>query len=149
MKLLDKNINILIVDDFATMRRIVKNLLVELGFDPKKFEEAEDGAKAYALLEAKQFDFIVSDWNMPNVSGIQLLKMVRGDKRFSKLPFLMVTAESKRSQILEAAEAGVSGFIVKPFTAVQLKEKIDKIIERNNAEYKKLLEIQKQQKIKF
>jgi two-component system chemotaxis response regulator CheY len=135
MAKLDKNITILVVDDFATMRRIVKNLLCELGFDPKKIVEAEDGNKAFTVLEtnATPIQFIVSDWNMPNCSGIELLKKVRADKRFGKdMPFLMITAEAKRSQILEAAEAGVNGYIVKPFTATQLKEKIDKIFERFN-----------------
>jgi two-component system chemotaxis response regulator CheY len=126
---INRDMRILVVDDFSTMRRIVKNLLAELGFS--NFEEAEDGVQAWATIEAKGgFDFVVSDWNMPNMTGIDLLRKVRADDRFKDTPFLLITAESKRSQILEAAEAGVNGYIVKPFTAATLNEKISKIFER-------------------
>jgi two-component system chemotaxis response regulator CheY len=126
---INRDMRILIVDDFSTMRRIVKNLLKELGFS--NFAEAEDGVLAWNALEASGgFDFIVSDWNMPNMTGIDFLRKVRADARFKDTPFLLITAESKRSQILEAAEAGVNGYIVKPFTATTLNEKIQKIFER-------------------
>lgn len=119
---------ILIVDDFSTMRRIIKNLLRDLGFN--NTQEADDGNSALPMLQNGKFDFLVTDWNMPGMSGIELLKAVRSDPNLATLPVLMVTAESKRDQIIEAAQAGVSGYIVKPFTAVTLKEKIDKIFER-------------------
>lgn len=126
---INRDMRILVVDDFSTMRRIVKNLLTELGFS--NFFEAEDGALAWASVEAAGgYDFIVSDWNMPNMTGIDFLRKVRADPRFKDTPFLLITAESKRSQILEAAEAGVNGYIVKPFTAATLNEKIQKIFER-------------------
>lgn len=125
---INRDMRILVVDDFSTMRRIVKNLLQELGFS--NFQEAEDGVQAWATIEANNgFDFIVSDWNMPNMTGIDLLRKVRADDRFKTSPFLLITAEAKRSQILEAAEAGVDGYIVKPFTAATLNEKIAKIFE--------------------
>ncbi len=119
---------ILIVDDFATMRRIIKNLLRDLGYT--NITEADDGNSALPLLQTGNFDFLVTDWNMPGMPGIELLKAVRAMPKTAKLPVLMVTAESKREQIVAAAQAGVSGYIVKPFTAVTLKEKIDKIFER-------------------
>ncbi len=120
---------ILVVDDFSTMRRIVKNLLKELGFE--NLHEADDGATALPLLQdAGDFDFLVTDWNMPGMQGIDLLKAVRADPNLCKLPVLMVTAEQKREQIVEAAQSGVNGYIVKPFTAATLKEKLDKIFER-------------------
>ena len=125
---MDKNMKILVVDDFSTMRRIVKNLLKELGLS--NTEEAEDGASALTMLKGGEFDFLVTDWNMPGMSGIELLKAVRADDSLSHLPVLMVTAESKREKIVEAAQAGVNGYVVKPFTAITLKEKIDKIFER-------------------
>ncbi len=128
---MDKNMKILIVDDFSTMRRIIKNLLRDLGFN--NTSEADDGNSALPMLQAGDFDFLVTDWNMPGMQGIDLLKAVRADAKLAKLPVLMVTAESKREQIIEAAQAGVSGYIVKPFTAVTLKEKIDKIFERLEA----------------
>jgi two-component system chemotaxis response regulator CheY len=127
----DKNMKILIVDDFSTMRRIIKNLLRDLGFN--NTSEADDGNSALPMLQAGDFDFLVTDWNMPGMQGIDLLKAVRADAKLAKLPVLMVTAESKREQIIEAAQAGVSGYIVKPFTAITLKEKIDKIFERLEA----------------
>ena len=125
---MNKDMRILIVDDFSTMRRIIKNLLRDLGFT--NTDEADDGQTALPKLEAGGFDFLVTDWNMPGMQGIDLLKAVRADPNLKDLPVLMVTAESKREQIIEAAQAGVNGYVVKPFTAGTLKEKIDKIFER-------------------
>ncbi|HJW82350.1 MAG TPA: chemotaxis response regulator CheY [Acidiferrobacterales bacterium] len=125
---MDKNMKILIVDDFSTMRRIIKGLLHELGFS--NLEEADDGNTALPLLRAGNFDFLITDWNMPGMSGLDLLKTVRADAKLAKLPVLLVTAEAKREQIVEAAQAGVNGYVVKPFTANTLKEKMDKIFER-------------------
>lgn len=125
---MDKNMKILIVDDFSTMRRIIKNLLRDLGFT--NTQEADDGVTALPMLRNGDFDFLVTDWNMPGMTGIELLKEVRADANLVSLPVLMVTAEAKRDQIIEAAQAGVSGYVVKPFTAQVLKEKIDKIFER-------------------
>ncbi len=119
---------ILVVDDFSTMRRIIKNLLRDLGFN--NTQEADDGNTALPMLQAGNFDFLVTDWNMPGMQGIDLLKAVRADARLKTLPVLMVTAESKREQIIEAAQAGVNGYIVKPFTAATLNEKLGKIFER-------------------
>jgi two-component system chemotaxis response regulator CheY len=124
----DKNLRILIVDDFSTMRRIVKNLLNDLGF--MNTAEAEDGHSALALLRAQPFDFVVTDWNMPGMTGIELLRAIRADAKLAKLPVLMVTAEAKREQIVEAAQSGVNGYIIKPFTAETLKDKLGKIFER-------------------
>jgi two-component system, chemotaxis family, chemotaxis protein CheY len=120
------NMKFLVVDDFSTMRRIVKNLLQELGYND--VTEADDGNTALPLLKAGSFDFLITDWNMPGMPGLELLKAVRGDPKLAKLPVLMLTAEAKREQIIEAAQAGVSGYVIKPFTAVTLKEKIDKIL---------------------
>lgn len=125
---MDRNMKILIVDDFSTMRRIVKNLLNDLGY--ANTTEADDGKTAWPMLQAGDFDFVVTDWNMPGMTGIDLLKNIRADARLAKLPVLMVTAEAQRDQIIEAAKAGVNGYIIKPFTAVTLKEKIDKIFQR-------------------
>lgn len=122
---------ILIVDDFSTMRRIVKNLLRDLGFT--NTSEADDGLTALPMLQTGKYDFLVTDWNMPGMQGIDLLKAVRADANLASLPVLMVTAESKKDQIVEAAQAGVNGYVVKPFTAATLKEKIDKIFERIEA----------------
>ena len=119
---------ILIVDDFSTMRRIIKHLLRDLGFT--NTAEADDGNTALPMLQSGNFDFLVTDWNMPCMSGIDLLRAVRADDRLKHLPVLMVTAEAKRDQIIEAAQAGVNGYVVKPFTAQALKEKIEKIFER-------------------
>ena len=119
---------ILIVDDFSTMRRIIKNLLRDLGFN--NTQEADDGQTAWPMLQTGNFDFLVTDWNMPLMTGIDLLKKVRGDANLASLPVLLVTAEAKKEQIVEAAQAGVNGYVVKPFTAITLKEKIDKIFER-------------------
>jgi two-component system chemotaxis response regulator CheY len=119
---------ILIVDDFSTMRRIIKNLLRDLGFN--NTAEADDGSTALPMLQKGDFDFLVSDWNMPQMKGIDLLRAVRADAKLKDLPVLLVTAEAKREQIIEAANAGVNGYVVKPFTAEILKEKIEKIFER-------------------
>lgn len=125
---MDKNMKILVVDDFSTMRRIIKNLLRDLGFT--NIQEADDGNTALPMLQNGDFDFVVTDWNMPGMQGIDLLKEIRKDDSLAHLPVLMVTAEAKREQIIMAAQAGVNGYIVKPFTAVTLKEKLDKIFER-------------------
>ena len=119
---------ILVVDDFSTMRRIIKNLLRDLGFT--NTEEADDGNTALPMLKTGKFDFLITDWNMPGMTGIDLLKTVRADAALKNLPVLIVTAEAKRDQIVAAAQAGVNGYVVKPFTAAVLKEKIDKIFER-------------------
>ena len=125
---MDKDIKILIVDDFSTMRRIIKNLLRDLGFN--NTHEADDGTTVLPMLRNGDFDFVVTDWNMPGMQGIDLLKTIRADADLKHLPVLMVTAEAKREQIIEAAQAGVNGYIVKPFTAATLKEKLDKIFVR-------------------
>jgi len=119
---------VLIVDDFSTMRRIIKNLLRDLGFT--NTFEADDGNTALPMLKKGDFEFVVTDWNMPVMQGIDLLKEIRKDPQLKHLPVLMVTAEAKREQIIEAAQAGVNGYIVKPFTAGTLKEKLDKVFER-------------------
>ena len=121
---------ILVVDDFSTMRRIVRNLLVELGFTNTLIQEAKDGTAALAMLRAQPFDLVVTDWNMPNMTGIDLLRAIRADAGLKSMPVLMVTAENNRDQIIAAAQSGVNGYVVKPFTAVTLKEKLDKIFER-------------------
>lgn len=125
---MDKNMKILVVDDFSTMRRIIKNLLRDLGFS--NADEADDGNTALPMLQTGKYDFLVTDWNMPGMTGIDLLRAVRADDNLKSLPVLMVTAEAKRDQIVAAAQAGVNGYVVKPFTAAVLKEKIDKIFER-------------------
>ncbi|MEL1264242.1 chemotaxis response regulator CheY [Pseudoxanthomonas putridarboris] len=122
---------ILIVDDFSTMRRIIKNLLNDLGYT--NTAEAEDGNSALTALGQGSFDFVVTDWNMPGMTGIELLRAIRADDRYKTLPVLMVTAEAKREQIIEAAQAGVNGYIIKPFTAQTLEEKLGKIFERLGA----------------
>jgi|SRR6056297_1179794 two-component system chemotaxis response regulator CheY len=119
---------ILIVDDFSTMRRIIKNLLRDLGFN--NTDEADDGNTGLPKLQSGNYDFLVTDWNMPGMTGIELLRAVRADERLKSLPVLMVTAEAKKEQIVMAAQEGVNGYIVKPFTAQTLKEKIEKIFER-------------------
>jgi two-component system chemotaxis response regulator CheY len=121
-----KNLKFLVVDDFSTMRRIVKNLLNDLGY--ANVVEADDGNSAWPLLQAGGIDFLVTDWNMPGMPGLELLKQVRADPKLAKMPVLMLTAEAKREQIIEAAQAGVNGYVIKPFTAITLKEKIDKIL---------------------
>jgi two-component system, chemotaxis family, chemotaxis protein CheY len=121
-----KNLRFLVVDDFSTMRRIVKNLLNDLGY--ANVAEADDGQSALPMLKSGGFDFLVTDWNMPGMPGLDLLKAVRADPQLAKMPVLMLTAEAKREQIIEAAQAGVNGYVIKPFTAITLKEKIDKIL---------------------
>jgi len=121
-----KDMKFLVVDDYSTMRRIVKNLLHDLGY--ANVTEADDGKTALPLLQNGSFDFLITDWNMPGMPGLDLLKAVRSNEKLKKLPVLMLTAEAKREQIVEAAQAGVSGYVIKPFTAVTLKEKIDKIL---------------------
>ena len=125
---LDKNMKVLVVDDFSTMRRIVKNLLRDLGFT--NIQEADDGSTALPMLQGGDFDFVVTDWNMPGMQGIDLLKAIRADVNLSHIPVLLITAEAKKEQIVMAAQAGVNGYIVKPFTAATLKTKLDKIFER-------------------
>ena len=122
----DTNMKFLVVDDFSTMRRILRNLLKELGF--QNVDEAEDGIAALSKLRSSQFDFVVSDWNMPNMTGLDLLKEIRADDNLKHLPVLMVTAEAKKENIISAAQAGANGYIVKPFTAATLEEKLNKIL---------------------
>jgi len=124
----DPNTKFLVVDDFSTMRRIVRNLLKELGY--ANVEEAEDGVDGLSKLEAGDFDFVVSDWNMPNMDGLAMLKKIREDSKLSKVPVLMVTAEAKKENIIAAAQAGANGYVVKPFTAATLDEKLSKIFEK-------------------
>ncbi|GFE83186.1 MAG TPA: chemotaxis response regulator CheY [Steroidobacter sp.] len=128
---MSKDMKFLVVDDFSTMRRIIKNLLNDLGY--QNVQEADDGQTALPILQAGGIEFLVTDWNMPGMPGLDLLKAVRSDPKLAKLPVLMLTAEAKREQIVEAAQAGVSGYVIKPFTAVTLKEKIDKILEQRAA----------------
>ncbi len=124
----DYKMKILCVDDFSTMRRIVKNILKQIGYD--NIEEAEDGAQAYSKVKGTKFDFVVTDWNMPNMDGLEFVKKVRSDPEVAGLPILMVTAEAEKEKVIEAIKAGVNNYIVKPFTAETLKEKIDKIFEK-------------------
>jgi len=120
------DMKILVVDDFPTMRRIVKTLMRQNGYS--NFIEAEDGAQAYETLKSVgDIEFIVSDWNMPNMTGIEFLKAVRADPKFKHLPFLMVTAEAEKENIIEAVKSGVSNYVVKPFTGQTLAEKLAKI----------------------
>ncbi len=121
----DHNMKILVVDDFATMRRIIKNILKELGY--QNIDEADDGGSALAKLKLESFDFVITDWNMPSVSGLELLKSIRSDPKLKDMPVLMVTAEALKENIVQAVKEGVNNYIVKPFTADTLKEKIDKI----------------------
>ncbi len=124
----DKNLSFLVVDDFSTMRRIVRNLLKELGYN--NVEEAEDGVDALDKLKAGQFQFVVSDWNMPNLDGLEMLKKIRADDALKQLPVLMVTAEAKKENIIAAAQAGANGYVVKPFSAAILEEKLNKIFDK-------------------
>lgn len=124
----DKNLKFLVVDDFSTMRRIVRNLLKELGYT--NVDEAEDGVVALQKLKGGNFQFVVTDWNMPNMTGIELLKAIRADASLKHLPVLMITAEAKKENIVEAAKNAASGYIVKPFTAATLEEKMGKIFEK-------------------
>ncbi len=123
---MSKDLKFLVVDDFSTMRRIIKNLLHDLGYS--NVTEADDGKTALPMLQAGNFDFLITDWNMPGMPGLDLIKAVRADSRLAKMPVLMLTAEAKRDQIIEAAQAGVNGYVIKPFTAETLKEKLDKIL---------------------
>ena len=125
---IDKNMKILVVDDFATMRKVIKNLLKQIGY--KNIAEAEDGMAALRVLKSEKIDFIISDWNMPNMNGLEFLKAVRADSELSNLPFLMVTAEALKDNIVMAVKAGVSNYIVKPFTAKVLSEKIENIVAK-------------------
>ena len=125
---MDKNMKILVVDDFSTMRRIIKNLFRDLGF--ANIQEADDGNTALPMLKQGDFDFVVTDWNMPGMQGIDLLRAIRADASLKHIPVLMVTAEAKKEQIVAAAQAGVNGYVIKPFTAATLKEKLVKIFER-------------------
>ena len=125
--MLDLKIKILVVDDFSTMRRIVKNILKQIGYT--EIDEAEDGNGALAKLRQDKYDLIVSDWNMPNMTGLDLLKAIRADGALNGIPVLMVTAEAKKENVVEAIKAGVNNYIVKPFTAEVLREKIEKIFD--------------------
>ena len=123
---MSKDIKFLVVDDFSTMRRIIKNVLNDIGYSD--VTEADDGTTAWPLLQQSEFDFLITDWNMPGMPGLDLLKAVRADSRIGTMPVLMLTAESKREQIAEAAQAGVNGYVIKPFTADTLRDKINKIL---------------------
>ena len=123
---MQRDMNFLVVDDFSTMRRIIKNLLNDIGY--ANVTEADDGTTALPMLKKGNFDFLITDWNMPGMPGLELLKAVRADERLAKMPVLMLTAEAKREQIVLAVQAGVSGYVIKPFTAATLQEKIDKIL---------------------
>jgi two-component system chemotaxis response regulator CheY len=124
----DKNMRVLVVDDFSTMRRIIKNILRQLGFN--NIVEADDGTTAWETINRDHIDFIISDWNMPQMTGIDFLRKVRASDQFAAMPFLMVTAEAQQENIIEAVQARVSNYIVKPFTAETLGQKIDKIFEK-------------------
>ena len=126
----EKNIKVLIVDDFATMRKVIRNLLKQVGYED--IVEAEDGVMALKALKSQKIDVIVSDWNMPNMTGLELLKAVRADPELAKTPFLMVTAEALQDNVVAAVKAGVNNYIVKPFTAEVLNEKIKKIMDGIN-----------------
>jgi len=124
---MDTSIKVLIVDDFATMRRILKNILKQIGF--KNLLEADDGTTALEVMERESVDLIISDWNMPKMTGLELLKAVRGSDKFKRTPFLMVTAEAQKQNVIEAVQAGVSNYVVKPFTAEAISEKLEKILK--------------------
>lgn len=126
----DLKMKFLVVDDFSTMRRIVKNILKQLGYE--NIDEAEDGAQAYSKLQNGQYDFVISDWNMPNMDGLELLKKIRSDEKLKAMPVLMVTAEAEKDKVITAIQAGVSNYVVKPFTAEVLKEKMDRIFDKLN-----------------
>ena len=125
---MDKHIKIMVVDDFATMRKVIRNLLKQGGYE--NIVEAEDGVIALKILKSQKIDFVVSDWNMPNMTGLELLKAVRSDEDLKSTPFLMVTAEALQDNVIAAVKAGVSNYIVKPFTAETLNDKITKILEK-------------------
>lgn len=124
-------VRFLVVDDFSTMRRIIKNFLNDLGYN--HVQEADDGITALPILKSGTIDFLITDWNMPGMQGLDLLKAVRADAKISKMPVLLLTAEAKREQIIEAAQAGVNGYVIKPFTAQTLKDKLDKILAGKGA----------------
>ncbi len=124
----EPNTRILVVDDFSTMRKIVKNVLKQLGYN--NIEEAENGAEALQKLRSKKFDFVVSDWNMPNMDGLEMLKAIRSDAELKHLPVLMVTAEAEKDKVIAAIKAGVNNYIVKPFTAETLKQKMEQIYQK-------------------
>ncbi|MBI9087749.1 MAG: chemotaxis response regulator CheY [Desulfobacterium sp.] len=124
---MDTSIKVLIVDDFATMRRILKNILKQIGF--KNLLEADDGTTALEVLDRESVDLIISDWNMPKMTGLELLKSVRASDKFKRTPFLMVTAEAQKQNVIEAVQAGVSNYVVKPFTAEAISEKLEKILK--------------------
>jgi two-component system chemotaxis response regulator CheY len=124
----DTNMKILTVDDFSTMRRIVRNILRQLGFN--NISEAEDGVAALEILKGQDIEFVITDWNMPNMTGLQLLQAIRGDDKLKHIPVLLVTAEALKDNVVEAVKAGVNGYIVKPFTPETLKEKIDSIFDK-------------------
>jgi len=124
---MDTSIKILIIDDFATMRRILKNILKQLGF--KNLVEADDGTTALNILESQKIDLIISDWNMPKMTGLELLKKLRASTEYKKTPFLMVTAEAQKQNVIEAVQAGVSNYVVKPFTAEAISDKLKKILK--------------------
>ncbi len=123
-----KDLKFLVVDDMSTMRRIVKSILKELGYN--NVEEAEDGNDALEKLRSGKFDFVISDWNMPNLDGLDMLKIIRSDESLKLLPVMLVTAEAKKENIIAAAQAGASGYVVKPFTAATLEEKMNKVFEK-------------------
>lgn len=123
---MDTSIKVLVVDDFATMRRILKNILKQLGFT--NITEADDGTSALEELKKNNFDLIISDWNMPKMTGLELLKRVRSDDALKEIPFLMVTAEAQKQNVIEAVQAGVSNYVVKPFTAEAISDKLQKIL---------------------
>ena len=127
----DKNYPVLVVDDFSTMRRIIKTALKQMGIED--ITEAEDGKIALQKLKLKDFKLIISDWNMPNLMGIDFLRRVRADEKYKHIPFLMVTAEARKDNVLEAAKAGVSNYITKPFTAEDLQKKIENIVMKQQA----------------
>lgn len=129
---MSSDLRFLVVDDFSTMRRIIKNFLNDMGY--ANIQEADDGNTALPILKAGNIDFLITDWNMPGMPGLDLLKAVRADPALAKLPVLLLTAEAKREQIVEAAQAGVNGYVIKPFTAQTLKEKLDKILQTRAAQ---------------
>ena len=124
---MDTSIKVLVVDDFATMRRILKNILKQIGF--KNLVEADDGTTAWDVLEEQKIDLVLCDWNMPKMTGLELLKKVRANEKYAKVPFLMVTAEAQKQNVIEAVQAGVSNYVVKPFTAEAISEKLEKILK--------------------
>lgn len=126
--MVQKTIKILVIDDFPTMRRIIRNLLKDLGFE--NVDEAEDGAQGLDKVKNGNYDLVVSDWNMPNMDGLTMLQHIRADDKVGKIPVLMVTAEAKKENIIAAAQAGANGYVVKPFTAATLEEKLNKIFEQ-------------------